>query len=194
MKKTKVKLRMNKGMSYVELIVVLSIFAAISSVVMFKYGDFQSQVDIKNLASDIALQIVQAQKSSINGSLPPAGYSFGLSWKPAYGVYFDPSKPGQFIYFVDLNDLGGYGAGEALNTVNITKNNSLYRIDSYFGSIATPITNPLSITFKRPDSGAIFISNGVPLTGLDYAQITVISPSSVKAYIKIYPSGRVQIN
>ena len=56
------KMQKNRGMSYVELIVVLSIFAVLSSVILYNYGEFQAKVDIKNLASDIALQIVQSQK------------------------------------------------------------------------------------------------------------------------------------
>ena len=59
----------NRGMTYVELIVVLSIFSIMTSVVLFNYGAFQAKVDIKNLASDIALKIVEAQKSALSGKL-----------------------------------------------------------------------------------------------------------------------------
>jgi type II secretory pathway pseudopilin PulG len=188
-----IKIKNNAGMSYVELIVVLSIFAVISSIVIFNYGDFQAKVDIKNLASDIALQVVQAQKSSLSGLLPTSG-GYGPDWKPSYGVYFDITTPKQFIYFVDLNNANGYETGEALNTVNITKNNSISRIDSYVGATPTQILTPLSIVFKRPDSGATFILNGLPLVGVDYVQITVASPGNRTSLIKLYPSGRVQVN
>ena len=182
----------NKGMSYVELIVVLAIFATISSVVVFNYGAFQSKVDINNLASDIALQVVQAQKSSISGLLPTL--TTVSPWKPSYGVYFNIATPKQFIYFVDLNNANGYDTGEALNTINITKNNSISRIDSYVGATPTQIITPLSIVFKRPDSGAVFMLSGSPLTSVDYVQITIASPKGATAVIKLYPSGRVQIN
>src|ERR1035437_7142166 len=116
-----IKIKNNAGMSYIELIVVLSIFAVISSVVIFNYGDFQAKVDIKNLASDIALQVVQAQKSSLSGLLPTQIPTVS-PWKPSYGVYFDittPTLSKQFIYFVDLNNANGYETGETLNTVSI---------------------------------------------------------------------------
>ena len=112
----------SNGMTYVELIVVLSIFAVLSTVVIFNYGDFQAKVDIKNLASDIALKAVEAQKSSLNGVLPLAGYN-PATWKPSYGVYFDMNAPKQFIYFVDLNNSGDYQTNELLDTISITKNN-----------------------------------------------------------------------
>lgn len=190
---------MNGGMTYVELIVVLSIFAVLSTVSIYNYGIFESSIDIKNLASDIALQVVQAQNSSLNGLLPPAGYNYDpVDWKPAYGVYFDISTPKQFIYFVDLsNSTNGYDIGEDLNTFSIVKgNNYISRIDKCNNDVCAESISSLSITFRRPDSGAIFSdAGGARLDDFDYAQITVASPKEkIIAKIKLYPSGRVQIN
>lgn len=187
------------GMTYVELIVVLSIFSIMTSIILFNYGKFQTNVDIKILANDIASKIVEAQKSSISGQL---NLNASLNWKPSYGIYFDSSSGNNknFIYFADLNQNSLYdtsncsGTGECLDNISITKGNYISRIDSYLGSTPTPITNPLSITFKRPDSSVIFSSNGLLLNGFDYIQITVSSPDLTVAKIKIYPSGRIQIN
>lgn len=184
----------SRGMTYVEIIVVLSIFSVLSSVAMFNYGDFQDKVDIKNLASDIALQIVTAQKSALNGLLPQVGV---FTEKPSYGVYFNTvTNNKEFIYFIDLNNAGGYGGGsEWLDTINITKNNYISRIDMYFGSTPIKIDNlPISITFTRPDSSAILYLGLMPFLGFDYVQITIKSPKETTAFIKIYPSGRVQVN
>ena len=52
------KIKGNRGMTYVELIVVLGIFAVMLSISMFNYKRFQGKVDIKNLANDIALKLV----------------------------------------------------------------------------------------------------------------------------------------
>ena len=188
-----------KGMTYVELIVVLSIFSIMTSIILFNYGKFQTNVDVKILANDIASKIIEAQKSSISGQL---NLNASLSWKPSYGIYFDTSSSNNknFVYFADLAQDNAYdlsscgGGGECLDNINITKGNYISRIDSYSGSTPTPITNPLSITFKRPDSSAIFGSNGLLLNGFDYIQITVSSPDLTIAKIKIYPSGRIQIN
>lgn len=188
------KTQKNRGMTYVELIVVLSIFAALSSVVFFNYGDFQDRIDIKNLASDIALKVVEAQKSSLDGRWDSHAI---VNWKPGYGVYFDiMSNNKQFIHFVDLNNSNTYDGGtELLDTVNITKNNYISRIDSYSASTPTPIANNLTTTFSRPSSSAFFQANGSALiSGFDYVQITIASPRGATALIKIYPSGRVQVN
>ncbi len=188
-------------MTYVELIVVLSIFSTMTSIVLFNYNKFQEKVDIKVLANDIALKIVEAQKSSISGKWNLNALS---GWKPSYGIYFDLSNDKNFIYFADFltvnqqydlgSDVCSSAGDECLNKINITKGNYISQIDGYLDSSPFPITNPLSITFKRPDSSAVFKSNGSLLVGFDYMQITIISPSSVTARIKIYPSGRIQIN
>ena len=191
--------KLNRGMTYVELIVVLSIFATLSSVVLFNYKDFQARVDIKNLASDIALQVVQAQNSSLSGLLPQTGAP-SSTWKPAYGVYFDisPITQKQFIYFVDLDNANGYGTGETLNTISITKNNYISNINKCSANpcdSGSSLINSLSITFKRPDSRANFLTTPVyTFTGSEYVQITIKSPSGATALIKLYPSGRVQVN
>src|ERR1035437_133485 len=179
-----IKIKNNAGMSYIELIVVLSIFAVISSVVIFNYGDFQAKVDIKNLASDIALQVVQAQKSSMSGllsTLTPVS-----PWKPSYGVYFDMTLPKQFIYFVDLNNAYGYEPGETLNTISITKNNYIYRIDKCTNITCTSPSSvsAFSVVFKRPDSSAIF--TGVSVASSEYIQITIKSPKGVTSLIQLY--------
>ena len=203
------KIKKNKGMTYVELIVVLSIFATMSSVVIFNYGDFQAKVDIKNLASDIALKIVEAQKASLSGKIPVQAPSVS-PWKPSYGVYFDLSNSGSnkaFLYFVDLNQDGNYtdtsfcslpgGSGECLDKITIAKSVYISSINKCIGvncASSVSITDPLSVTFKRPDSRAIFKSNGVSMNDFDYVQITVSSPRSIIAKIKLYSSGRIQVN
>ena len=202
--------KLNRGMTYVELIVVSSIFAIMSSVVIYNYQGFQAKVDIKNLASDIALKIVEAQKSSSNGVLPPSTFSITPDWKPSYGVYFEavtpPTPLKQFIYFADLDGAtlpqngvfdGSDCTPECLDKITITRNDYISDIVmcSDTGCISSTPSSPLSITFKRTASGATFKdSNGTPITG-DHIQITVKSANGdAKALIKIYPSGRVQVN
>ena len=190
----------NAGMTYVELIVVLSIFSVLGSAVMFNYGTFQDRVDVRNLANDVALRIIEAQKSSISGKLPPSPLP-SASWRPSYGIYIDrASDDKSFNYFVDRDQGSDYdtsscpGNGDCLEKVTITKGNYISQINRYSGSTPTAINTPLSITFIRPNNTAIFYSSGSLLTGFDYIQITIRSPKGHEAYIKVYPSGRIQIN
>lgn len=194
------QIKKNQGMTYVELIVVLSIFSVMSSIVIFNYGEFQAKVDMKNLANDVALKIVEAQKSALSGILPSVA-PYITPWKPSYGLYFNLNNDNKsFIYFTDLNNNNifdtGDCSGECLSKFSITKEHFISRIDSYTGSVATNIASfPFTIVFKRPDSSAIFGDpNGVSLSGFDYIQLTLKSPRNDSAQVKIYPSGRIQIN
>ena len=191
-----VKIQKNQGMTYVEIIVVLGIFSVMSAIVMFNYGEFQAKVDIKNLASDIALKIVEAQKSALSGNLPPGALS---DWKPSYGVHFYPtfgsgSDNKHFIYFSNLNNDQAYGPDDGLpETISIGKGNyisGIYKCE--VGSSCSQIASSLSIVFTRPDSSAVF--SDISITGSKYVQITVQSPRNANAIIKIYPSGRIQVN
>jgi prepilin-type N-terminal cleavage/methylation domain-containing protein len=223
------KIKRNRGMTYVELIVVLSIFAVMTSVVLFNYGDFQSRVDVKNLTTDIALQIVQAQKSSIAGKLPPASQTgqWDTTWKPSYGVFFNPVPDDHdFVYFTDLGIWDNVNkvntqnsffdiingplsdawtcAGECLSKITITKGNTISRMDYFDSSISClpPATTchflgGLDITFSRNSSGPTFFNEDSQTklpNNISYVQLTILSLKGFPSYIKIYPSGRIQIN
>ncbi len=189
----------SRGMTYVELIVVLSIFSVMTSVVLFNYGEFQAKVDIKNLASDIALKIVEAQKSALSGKLPPSAASLLLNWKPSYGVYFNTSTSDEkkkFTYFANFfDDAYDSTSDSILDQPSITKNNTISKLEVV--GCSQPDVNNLSIVFRRPEFRAIITSPTSPVAcSPSYAQITIESSqsASTNAKIKIYPSGRIQVN
>lgn len=205
--KKEIKIQKNRGMSYVELIVVLSIFSVMSSVAIYNYGEFQAKIDIKNLASDIALKIVEAQKSSVSGKFPPLAQQSGLSstWKPSYGVFFNLAWDNRsFIYYADLNNdvgLANYdcaGTDECVARISITNNNSISALNVYYQNDTTAYSLPdLTINFKRPNADAIIRSTPIPVpptSPIDYVQISITSPKGATAQIKMYPSGRIQVN
>jgi len=208
----------NRGMTYVELIVVLSIFSIISGVTLFNYKQFQLKVDIKNLAHDMTLKIVEAQKSAISGKLAPISQppSNPLTWKPSYGVYFNiNASPTTFYRFIDLDytippqnkqfDFPVTGCPpateECLEKIDITKgnyiSNSLTKV--FYKDLTGPtneIVNNLHITFTRPNSGATFKSTSPVLTRpIDHVEITVSSSDGgLTSVISVYPSGRIELN
>jgi len=183
-------LKFQKGMTYVELIVVMSIFSIMAAISAFNYRGFEAKIDIKNLATDIALQIVGAQKDAMAGKLA----EFSFITKPSYGIYFDLSDPKEFIYFADFDNDGNYISTEELNTIQITKGNFISSLEVVSGSVEES-TNHLNIVFKRPDSGALISTDN----GTNYSQFKKIiigissSDGVAKANIEVYPSGRIQI-
>lgn len=194
-------------MSYAELIVVLSIFSVLSGVAIYNYGAFQAKVDIKSLASNIALKIVEAQKAALSGKFPPAVQQGSLTptWKPAYGVYIDTAADNKsLIYFVDLNqnstldDTGCTGNSECLQKITLTKGDTISALAVNYLDNTTPSSvTALTAVFKRPNSAPTITSTPLPIAPVSHFEITVTSPRSTQnntAVIKIYTSGRVQIN
>jgi hypothetical protein len=128
-------------------------------------------------------------------------------WKPSYGAYFSlltPDANKKFTYFADLNSNKIYNppvsSDVVLDTVSIAKGNFVSALSFVIGNTATPI-NDLSIIFTRPDSGAVFaktpsgVNGGLEIfSGVDFVQIAISSPKNISSCVKIYPSGRIQIN
>lgn len=202
------KIKKNRGMTFIEMIVILSIFGTLSSVVIFNYNDFQSKIDIKNLSNDIGLKIIEAQKFSASGRIPPSPQSdtffLNPTLKSSFGIYLNPSSNNKsFIFFTDLNNDKVFdgsscpGAAECLESISITKGNTISGLSVFYQGAATPTSlNNLTISFIRPNSSANVRSTDIPtnlIPNISYVQISVLSPKGATALIKVYPSGRIEI-
>lgn len=173
------------GMTFIELVVVIGIFGTMASIVLFNYRDFSSNVHLRNLAQEIALQIKQAQTDSISGRLPtltddqmqdnatPAG------WTPSFGIAFDKvALPQAFIYYFnsandaprDLFDFQGSGyvsgscggpLSECLQEIHITTGEIIDMICFDFTSIQADAScdgeesDRAFVSFKRPRGNAL---------------------------------------
>lgn len=192
----------SRGMTYVELVVVLGIMAVLSSVVMFNHGKFQAKIDVKTLANDIALKVVEAQKSSINGDWK-AG--FCSNCKPSYGLYFHTNASTRLVYFADLDNNEVCASpncvppvysvgGEVLDVVSITRGQTISSLEVFgTGGCPATVTN-LTIVFKRPNSSPVIDSTPNLNCNVSYVAINISSPQGANSKIKMYASGRVQIN
>ncbi|MCX6753267.1 MAG: type II secretion system protein [Candidatus Nomurabacteria bacterium] len=177
------------GMTYIELIVVLTIFGIMSSVLIFNYSTFTNQVDLQNLSQDIALQIVSAQKASLSGKIPGLGeagtdiisanISNGVEWKPAYGVYFNADPTISSVYnnkklvsYIDTENLKYYGetcpdpihpggtSDQCRDVINIQNGDYVKNVCTVaVGETDCVGAKFLHLTFTRPDSGAFIVDN-----------------------------------
>ena len=199
------------GMTYVELIVVLSIFSVISGVVLFGYRDFGRQIALENLSQDVALQIVAAQKSAINGQL--AAWSIP-DWRPSYGVFFDTANNTQFVPFIDdvlvnkmydtpcdliLGTVDSYGlySNECMNLFTMHNGNYIQSLLGDDGSGSYVSIPTLAIDFTRPDSSAYITDNGIgDPTIFTKAEIVLANQDlpNVTRTITVYNSGRIEVN
>jgi prepilin-type N-terminal cleavage/methylation domain-containing protein len=84
----KTKQQLTRGFTLVEMIVVAAIFTVITSVVMFKYGDFTSNMLVTNMAYEIALEIRQAQVFGLGARGSDDGAGNAVFTRP-YGVFIN---------------------------------------------------------------------------------------------------------
>ncbi len=140
----------NSGMTFIELVVVMGIFTAISSTVLFNYRDFSDGVALQNLAQEIALQGKRAQTLASQGRKPILSSAqaqnpdlIPIDWVSSYGVAFRPEvDPRSFVFyfnsfdpeeedpnnrFLEFNDFttniigcGGTEFSECVEQINIT--------------------------------------------------------------------------
>lgn len=139
MKKTFLKLfknykNKNAGVTFIELIVVISIFALISTVVLFNFGDFSTSISLQNVSQDIALKIAEAQRSAVSGrsNVILANTPTTPEYSPTYGVLFSTAlaqssitnnfySPGkEFVSFIDLPDYSNPAYGNGIYDIGST--------------------------------------------------------------------------
>lgn len=187
-------------MTLIEIIVVLSIFMIVSTMVMFNYGKFESSISLQNLADDIALTVREAQSYAIGAR----GLGGSNSFFGGYGIHFaiaDPSISSirasrkSFVFFADVDDEKKYNFDSNDTTCGSPdKDNECYKVINissadYIKSISVDgePENRVDIFFKRPYPEPSFC------VGDDIDDCTKDSPaSSVSILIENLRSGKTK--
>lgn len=211
--------RINKqsGVTLIELIVVISIVGLVSSVLMFNYSDFSTNVSIRNLSQEVALSIRKSQTYATSVQGLDTG---GVSSYPAYGAVFSlessasPFKPTpkRFISFADVSvggalpnkkyDSGGTVCGnvssqeECIEAINITSADALTSFETDTDGLVTSGT--IAITFRRPSPDALicYIPSGqsdcasqIP----SYAKLTFRSAKGLSRVVSVWNTGQINV-
>lgn len=151
--------RYSRGLSLIELLVVITIMTIISAAVLARHGGFNSTTLLSNLAYDIALSVRQAQAYGI--SVRDAG---GGNFQRPYGVHFQRGSGGVATSYIIFQDLGltpnGLydGGSEFIEQYNLRRGHRIIEAcassSCFSGSLSV-----LNIVFKRPNPDAIINAN-----------------------------------
>ena len=172
-----------------ELMVVLAIFAVVTSLTIFDYGSFRTSVSMQNITNDIALSIRKAQSYAIGAYGSNANFSYG------YGMHFSTVKVPvtnfqsgsnkSFVLFTDVSGDKKYtydntnvcgtpsATNECAELLTITTADEISNI--YLNESVTPVPTggALDIYFVRPNptavlcympSGSSVCDNSTPLS------------------------------
>lgn len=157
---------MNRAFTVIELLVVVSIIALMTVLILPNYNSGNKQLTLQRAASKLVQDIRDAQELSLsskefNGQLPEGGYGF-FFWKFEVGGVDYPHK---YVLFADLNGNGSRQVGSEdvkwFTLENGVKFSDFYLDgDAAFGSIFTFIApDPtVCINFCENDLTKIIIS------------------------------------
>lgn len=196
------KSALNKGLTLIELMVVIAIFLGITSTVLFNYGDFSSNVSLQNLTDDIALSIRKAQGFAIGAR----GISDGtgtVDFNKSYGMHFsvnptssnlDSSERAFLMFSIPtpqsiLDKFYSVGSGSCgdKNNNNCVEFFNIMTLDKIKGINVINSSGPISlgqnasvdVVFTRPDPRAYicYRENSNPSTkcagGISRVEITI---------------------
>jgi prepilin-type N-terminal cleavage/methylation domain-containing protein len=162
-----------KGFSIPELIIVVAIFAVITTIAMFDQGRLSSNVLLTNMSYEVALAIREAQVYGLG--VRNTGANDGSEFQGEYGAHFDINSPREVFLFGNnyvISDNPGFDPGEELFQ---------YTFENQRGNLITAIcvgdintangerctaeesnpfkVNEVDIVFKRPNPSPRIISN-----------------------------------
>ncbi|MCR4306521.1 MAG: prepilin-type N-terminal cleavage/methylation domain-containing protein [Candidatus Yonathbacteria bacterium] len=207
----KSKLQRKRGFTMIELIVTISIFTMVTSVVLANYPKFSSRIVLENVAHQIALTVREAQTYGLS----VRGFdNSGTTVFPGYGVYFPAPGVGSktFTLFADPNDDQRYDlsvcrstGSECLQESTIRSAEHIYLLCGNLKTTGGTIENPgaadcslssLHVGFRRPDPDANIV--GYSETDGDYrafsdAEVVVISPRGDMKTIVIWTTGQISV-
>lgn len=211
-----IRQNIQSGVTLIELIVVVAIFSVVSSVLLFNYSDFSTNVSIRNISQDVALTIRKSQTFATS----VRGIESGTQTYPAYGIIFSLESPSgtfqpgpkQFIAFADMipsgqqtpnkkyDSTGSCGfvveGNECLEKISINSADSLVSIETDNTGVVT--TGTVTITFRRPSPDAIicYIPSGqtecivqIP----SYVKLTLQSAKGLRRTVSVWNTGQINV-
>ena len=155
-------------MTFIELVVVASIFSVVAGVTLFNYRSFDTNIAVQNMAQDISLFIRTTQSQATSGVLNNvflAGVAYDSAEPPSYGIYFSTAMPNRFDRFADYDPEDGLytlppggitgpcPSGECLERLTITDPDIIISdVCGIIGADGEEDCNidELHILFKRP--------------------------------------------
>jgi prepilin-type N-terminal cleavage/methylation domain-containing protein len=216
-------MRAHRGVTLVELLVVLGIIGVLTAVVITSRGTFNKTILLTNTAFDIALTIRSAETFGLGSRATVSNVA-----NAGYGVHFAATSalPGtSFILFADTNTPpsvchptppGGPGAGspnetpgncaydsttdDTVQTYALGNGMKIVKMCVTQGGVstctdsATPLTS-LDVVFSRPNTKTYFSMNGTYSSTIESACISLTSPQGgTTSNVYVMTTGEVHVN
>lgn len=209
--------KLQSGITFLELAIVMAIFSILGTTLLFNFRDFSSGIDVQNLAQDVALQIRDAQASSVNGrnlvqtQTPPP-----IDWTTSYGISFDVAggEANSFTYFFDRQsddqDDPGYGVfnsegtcgfgtqDECLDEIIFTGNEVIEKLcvnELSSGQLCGPgqQVEKLHVSYRRPSPQALIRTEEPSLETVSDATIYIRAGEDIYRRVVVSVTGQISV-
>ncbi len=202
------KAHANRGVTLVELVVVLGIIGILSTIVITSHATFNKTILLTNTAYDVALTIRSAETFGLGSRITKTAVA-----NAGYGVHFDTSSPTSFILFADTDSSsachatpaqeataptaipGGcsYSSGETVQSYVLGNGVTIAKLYSYVNNASTE-AQQLDVVFARPNTQTFFSRNGSYSAPITKACIALTSQQGSFSYIYIEQTGEVHVS
>jgi len=195
------------GLTLVEMLVVIAIVMVVAAILLFKYGDFVSNVSIRGLTQQVALTIRKGQTYAT--SARTVG-TFSTENFSSYGVAFSTDQESddlknrlapsdkRFIIFADINGNKRYDNNSASCGVPTDGNECVEALSitssDRIGSIDVDAISPSGVTimFNRPVSDATIYADK-SATPASFTKIHLVSIKNVTKTITVWNTGQISV-
>lgn len=178
----------NTGFTLLEMLVVLGIFAIMTSITVFNYDKFRSQTILINMAYEVALSIRESQIYGVSVRSPDNS-STSEDFRYPYGVHFEKDSSTYYLFVDNYGNIDGkanciqnecitpYILQRGIKVTDLKKGCSGSSLDS------------LSVSFRRPNPEAVFDGS----LSVPFAEITLQSPDKDIQYVLVRNNGQIEV-
>lgn len=192
-----------KGFTLVEVTIVVFFMLVLTSITVFNHRKFDSSIELKSQALEIALTIREAQVYALSARSSDKGSVDVTTFRYAYGVFFDKANhndaymfyvnktdndPATNFWFNDANWDCTTPGGECEKKSDLTAG---YTISDLCVDGACN-QDDVSVSFKRPDPEAI-IRNSNDTVDWDEVVIELSSPKGKTVNIHATKAGQIYV-
>lgn len=182
------------GFTMVEVVVMLAIITALSTVVLASFGGLNESTALNRGARELALSIRRAQNMSLAVTAIEIGSPATFQIPPAVGVKISTVSPTNYFIFADLAPVDNKftDSSEKISGTNVTfeRNVKVQRILGEGGILLSTV----HVLFVPPEATLFFTdADGSSISG-DKIDIELISPNGlIKKTVTVRTSGQIGI-
>ncbi len=189
------------GFTIIELVVIITIFAIMSSILLFNFKGFNKNIERNNLAQDIALLIRKTQSYGVSSSTINGGILTDTTTLPSrYGLLFLYNAQKQSVQTIMMyKKVGGSNVSVGytqltdilVDTISVASPGVSIMVctSTNASTCGTPIQNNVAIEFERPKPDP-YASASV---GLPFVIRLMPLDTLVPWYIVVTPTGSIYV-